>query len=136
MYIDPAPDCRRSSMASTALHVSVDDAQVDVSPMERYPVDNIEEKTDCELHQPMKNISMKVALGFALKFDPAARWHGREIPAGYARVGVDEILSGCETLEIHFAGPEGESALGEVLHGVILWKKKYIIFPGIGRAHV
>jgi hypothetical protein len=31
-----------------------------------YPVDGIKESTSCELHQRMKNISMKVAIGQAL----------------------------------------------------------------------
>ena len=131
IYIDPAadgPSNRRSSVASTGLHD--DDGEVDASPMDRYPVDNIEDKTECELHQPMKNISVKVAVGFALKVDPEVRWHCREVLAGYARLGVDEIVPGCETLEIDHPGPEGEATPEEVRHEIILWKKKYIIFPG------
>jgi hypothetical protein len=34
--------------------------------MDRYPVDDISGKTNCEMHQSMKNISMKVAVGYAL----------------------------------------------------------------------
>jgi hypothetical protein len=55
-----------------------------------YPVDGIKESISCELHQRMKNISMKVAVGQALPCPPNARWHGREIPAGYAKVRVDK----------------------------------------------
>ncbi|KAK1686253.1 hypothetical protein QYE76_047101 [Lolium multiflorum] len=51
-------------------------------PMDRYPVDDISEKTNCELHQPMKNISLRVATSFALACEPGARWHGSEIEAG------------------------------------------------------
>jgi hypothetical protein len=59
-----------------------------------YLVDGIKESISCELHQRMKNISMKVAVEQALPYPPDARWHGREIPAGYAKVKVDEIVSG------------------------------------------
>ena len=99
--------------------------------MDRYPVDNITEKTNCELHLKMKNISMKVATGFALPCGPGVLWHGNEIPAGYARVGVDEIQRGYEELDLDFPTPEGERTLREVGGGIILWLKKDIHFPGL-----
>jgi hypothetical protein len=98
--------------------------------MDRYPVDDISGKTSCEMHQSMKNISMKVAVGYALTSGPGQLWHGREIRAGYARVGVNAIVSGYESLDLDIAGPEGETTLGEVLGGVILWDKKHIVFLG------
>jgi hypothetical protein len=49
-----------------------DDAHVDDAPMDRYPMDDTCEKTNCELHRPMKNISMRVATGFALACEPSA----------------------------------------------------------------
>ena len=99
--------------------------------MDRYPVDTITEKTNCELHQKMKNISMKVATGFALPCGPGALWHGTEIPAGYAHVGVDEIQEGYEELDLDYPTPEGERTLREVGGGIILWLKKDIHFPGL-----
>jgi hypothetical protein len=78
----------------------------------------------------MKNISMKVAVGFTLPCEPRVRWHGRGIQAGYARVGVDEVVPGYESLELDIPGPEEETPLGEVLGGVVLWDKKYIVFLG------
>jgi hypothetical protein len=80
--------------------------------MDRYPVDGIKDKIPCELHQSMKNISMKVAFS-------------------YARVGVDETVPGYESLELDILGPEDEATLGEVKDGVILWYKKDIKFPGL-----
>ena len=59
-----------------------------------YPVDGIMEQIPCELHQKMKNLSMLVALGYALPCPPGTKWHTREIPDGYTKVGVDEILTG------------------------------------------
>jgi hypothetical protein len=100
-------------------------------PMDRYPVDQIDGKTSCVLHQWMKNISMKVAVGYALSCEPGVTWHSRRIPDGYARVGVDEIVPGYESLELDMAGPEDEATLGEVLGGVILWNKKDIKFLGL-----
>jgi hypothetical protein len=114
---------QRSSMASA-------DLSVGEAPMDRYPMDDISGKTSCEMHQSMKNISMKVAVGYALPSGPGQIWHGREIRAGYARVGVDAIVLGYESLELDVAGPEEETTHGEVLGGVILWDKKNIMFPG------
>jgi hypothetical protein len=50
---------RRSSVASTKV-------RDDEAPMDRYPVDDISKKTNYEMHIPMKNISMKVAVGYVL----------------------------------------------------------------------
>jgi hypothetical protein len=78
----------------------------------------------------MKNISMKVVVSYALPSGHRQLWHGREIRAGYACLGVDAIVSGYESLELDVAGPEEEPTLGEVLGGVILSDKKHIVFPG------
>jgi hypothetical protein len=53
-------------MAST--EVGADEASLG-----RYPVDEIKDKTHCELHQSMKNISMKVAVSYALSCEPGVR---------------------------------------------------------------
>jgi hypothetical protein len=63
---------RRSSVAST-------EVRADEAPMDRYPVDDISKKTNYEMHVPMKNISMKVAVGYVLPSGPRQTWHGREI---------------------------------------------------------
>jgi hypothetical protein len=98
--------------------------------MDRYPVDDISGKTRCEMHQSMKNISMKVAVGYVLPSRPGQLWHGYEIRAGYARVRVDAIVPGYESLELDITRPKEETTLGEVLGGVILWDKKHIVFLG------
>jgi hypothetical protein len=95
-----------------------------------YPVDGIKESISCELHQRLKNISMKVAVGQALPCAPDPRWHGREILASYAKVVVDEIVKGFNELELDIPGPEDEKTLGEIVGGVILWDKNYIKLPG------
>ena len=72
----------------------------------------------------MKNLSVKVAVGFAFPPSAKATWHGREIPAGYARVGVDQIVPGFESMELDIPGPEGQPTLEECLGDIILWDKK------------
>ena len=118
---------RRSSVASTAAGATGTD---DVAHIDCFPVDNITEKTNCELHLKLKNISVPVARGYALPCGPE-RWHGNEIPAGYARVAVDEIERGYERLELDYETPEGEKTLQEVGSGIILWPKADIHFPGL-----
>ena len=43
---------------------------------------------------------IKVAVGYALPCRPNARWHGGEIQASNARLGVDEIVVGFDDMEI------------------------------------
>jgi hypothetical protein len=57
------PSQQRSSVASTGLGA-------EEAPIVSYPVDGIKDKTPCELHQSMKNISMKAAVGYALSCEP------------------------------------------------------------------
>ena len=67
------PSQRRSSVADS--EVLDDDARViDGGP--GYPVDGIKDSISCELHQKLKNISMKLAVGYALPCLPDALWHG------------------------------------------------------------
>jgi hypothetical protein len=82
------------------------------------------------LHQPMKNISFKVVIGNALPCLLEALHHGNPIPAGYARVSVDDIVPRLEDLVIDFPTPEGDVKHGDVKRYIILWQKKYIKFPG------
>ena len=67
------PSMPRSSVGSTP-----GDALLD-----RYPVDDIMESTNCELHFKMKNISMKVADAIAYTNSPDATFYCNPIPAGY-----------------------------------------------------
>ena len=78
----------------------------------------------------MKNISMKVAVGYVVPCPPDARWDGREIPAGYAKVGVDEVLPDFIDMLLDIPGPQDERTLGEVVGAVILWDKNNIRLPG------
>jgi hypothetical protein len=78
----------------------------------------------------MKNMSFKVVINNALPCLPEALHHGNPIPAGYARVSVDDIVPGFQDLEIDFPIPEGDVRLRDVKRYIILWQKKYIKFPG------
>jgi hypothetical protein len=115
------------------IEVSADEHDVwriDDASGTRYPVDDVREIKNCELHQPMKNMSFKVAIGNALPCLPEALHNGNPIPPGYARVSVDDIVLGFENLEIDFPTPEGDVRLEDVKRHNISWQKKYIMFPG------
>ena len=59
-------------MASTEV-LAEENALTDDAPVPpRYPVDDVREVTDCELHEPLKNMSVKVASGTALPCGPEA----------------------------------------------------------------
>ena len=103
-------------------------------PMAHYPVDDVTEKISCELHMSMKNISFKVAVGYALPNQSGASYHLGGIPAGYARVGVDEVVPLYANLDLDIPGGDGEKTLGEVEKGIALWNKKNIVFPPTSRS--
>jgi hypothetical protein len=56
------------------------------------------------------------------------------IPAGYARVGVEEVCEGYETLELNILGDDGEKTQAEAIHGYILWLKRNIILKSTDQA--
>jgi hypothetical protein len=88
---------------------------IDGVPEPRYPLDDVQDiMKECELHQPMRNISFKVATGTALPCKPGALHHNNPIADGYARVTVDDIVQGCEDLEIDYGTPEGDVRLRDV----------------------
>ena len=76
--------------------------QVDVDA--HYPVDDITERTNCELHTPMRNISLKVAVGYVLPKESEANYLNGDIPPGYAHVGVDEVVPEFQTLDLEIPG--------------------------------
>ena len=99
--------------------------------LDRYPVDDIMENTNCELHFKMKNISMKVADAVAYTNPTEATFHCNPIPAGYARVMVDEVVDPYSGLTLDIPRGEDERTLGEAIHHIILWRKDCIIFPSL-----
>ena len=112
-------------MGSTQLQ----DPAVDEPSTAHYPVDDITEKTNYELHAPMRNISYPVARGYALPHQPGATFHFGEVPAGFASVGVTKVMAPFHSMDLDIPGAEGEKTLGEVELGIVLWKKQYIKFP-------
>ena len=124
---DAVPSQHKSNVGSTQLQL--EDGPAVEPPVAHYPVDDITEKRNCELHMPMGNITFPVASGYALPIQPGATYHFGQIPASHAPVGVQKITSGCHTVELDIPGGENEKTLGEVKLGIVLWKKKYIVFP-------
>lgn len=118
------PSQRKSSVASTELPAD-DDAVMLAAP--RYPVDDITESENCELHGKLGNLSIKVAIGFALPSGPRTT---SPVPDGYAVVRVDEVMKGFEPLELDFPAGEGDLIeLGEAMKGTVLWPKEDIVIP-------
>ena len=68
------PSYRKSSVASSMVPAGDDDALM-TDPLRRYPVDAITESTPCELHVKVFNLTMKVAVGYAVPIGPTPTFH-------------------------------------------------------------
>jgi hypothetical protein len=122
-----SPSERRSSYASTELPATQQD-----DTLQRFPVDDITQPfTVYELHIPMGDSTVLVVHGVVAPEQPnrTPRIHGSLIPPGYYRVSVDRVISAHRGVALDIARGEGEKTLGKVEHGVILWRKRYIIIP-------
>jgi hypothetical protein len=109
---------------------STDLPEDDDEPTIRYLVDDTTESTSCELHVKVVNITMKVAVNYALPIGPNATYHCHPIPHGYAVAGVDEVLGRFEQLKLDHSAGEGDLyELGEAKKTTVLWLKEYIVLP-------
>ena len=68
-----------------------------------------------------------VVYGTAMPTQQGDVYHGQQILPGYTRVGMEQVCQGWETLELDIPGGDGETTLGDAIHGYIPWDKRYII---------
>ena len=61
-----------------------------------------------------------VAHGTVMPTNLGDLYHGQEIPAGYARVSVEEVSNDWKMLELDISGGDGERTLVEAIYGYIL----------------
>nr|AAX96777.1 transposon protein, putative, CACTA, En/Spm sub-class [Oryza sativa Japonica Group]ABA92539.1 transposon protein, putative, CACTA, En/Spm sub-class [Oryza sativa Japonica Group] len=125
-----SPSGNRSSCASTGQVGSQSMDAMQTQDESTCPVDDITQRTPCELHIPLKNLSIKVASGMAIPTDPSGTYHCRPIPAGYSKVEVELVEGAYEDLELDYPGGDGETHLRDTCHAIILWRRRYIILPG------
>ena len=114
---------RKSSCASTDVAVVEPtgiQATVEATAPQRFPVDEINQRTPCDLQTAIKNLMFTVAYGTAMPTQPGDVYHGQQIPPGYTRVGMEQVCQGWETLELDILGGDGERTLTEAIHGYIL----------------
>jgi hypothetical protein len=78
------PSQRKSSVASTEL------VQPDIMAP-RYPVDGITENEHSELIAKCHNLTLKVAVGYALPPQPDGTFHFAPIPDGFAVIGAMKL---------------------------------------------
>nr|ABA98327.2 transposon protein, putative, CACTA, En/Spm sub-class [Oryza sativa Japonica Group] len=125
-----SPSGNRSKCASTRQVGSQSMDAMQTQDETTCPVDDITQRTPCELHIPFKNLSIMVASGMAIPTDPSGTYHCRPIPAGYSKVEVELVEGAYEDLELDYPRGDGETHLRDTSHAIILWRKRYIIFPG------
>ena len=85
---------RKSSCASTDVAVAKAtgiQAAVEATAPQRFPVDEITQRTPCDLQTAIENLMFTVAYGTAMPTQPGDVYHGQQIPAGYTRVGVEQV---------------------------------------------
>ena len=110
----------KSSCASMALPVDTGIPAIDTMAEQHYPVDEITQRTPCALQTCSKNLRFTVAYGSAMPSTPGEVYHGQEIPAGYAKVGVEEVCNDWKNLELDIPGGDGKTTLADAVHGYIL----------------
>ena len=78
---------RKSSCASTDVAVETTGIQatVEVTAPQLFPVDEITQRTPCDLQIAIKNLMFTVAYGTAMPTEPGDMYHGQQIPPRYAR---------------------------------------------------
>lgn len=125
--VNISPTQLRSSYASTELPNQDDVLQC-------FPMDDITEKmTSCELHISMGNSTVVAATDVVSPVDPnkAPRSHRIPISPGYHSVSVDRVVRHYREVALDIPGGDGEKTLGQVEHSFIVWRKRYIIIPGV-----
>ena len=90
-------------------------------------MDEITQRTPCALQTCSKNLRFTAAYGSAMPSTPGKVYHGQEIPAGYAKVGFEEVCNDWKNLELDIPGGDGETTLADAVYGYILWDKRYIV---------
>nr|AAM93448.1 hypothetical protein [Oryza sativa Japonica Group] len=125
-----SPSGNRSSCASMGQVGSQSMDAMQTQDESTCPVDDITQRTPCELHIPFKNLSIKAASGMVIPTDPSGTYHCRPIPAGYSKVEVELVEGAYEDLELDYPGGDGETHLRDTSHAIILWRRRYIILPG------
>ena len=83
----------KSSCASTDVPVETTGIQaaVEATAPQRFLVDEITQRTPCDLQTAIKNLMFTVAYGTAMPKQPGDVYHGQQILAGYTRVGVEQV---------------------------------------------
>ena len=86
-----------------------------------------DQRLEEEVQRQVAIAMFTIAYGTAMPTQLGDVYHGQQIPAGYTRVGVEQVCQGWETLELDIPRGGGERTLAEAIHGYILWDKRYIV---------
>ena len=54
-------------------------------------MDENTQRTPCDLKTAMKNLMFTIVYGIAMPTQLGDVYHGQQIPAGYTRVGVEQV---------------------------------------------
>jgi hypothetical protein len=57
--------------------------------------------------------------------------HGNAIPPSYYSISVDRVIKDYGEVPLDFLGGDGAKTLRQAEHLFVLWRKRYIIIPGV-----
>ena len=127
---------RKSSCTSMGLPADTGIPTIETTAQQHYPVDEITQRTPCELQTVFKNLTFTVAYDIAMPTQPGDVYHGQQIPPRYTRVGVEQVCQSWETRTFEIVKTLVPPEVVSVLPTQMYKLHQHYIYACDGRLHL